>query len=74
VAPSADVAKTAAITAIAAHWDIFIRFGGSVLDTQFTQWVSTMKVECAERVDFARLLFWLQSATENLKSQIVSRV
>jgi hypothetical protein len=36
-----------------AQRDILIRIGGSVLDTQFTQSVSTIKVECAECADFA---------------------
>jgi hypothetical protein len=33
-----------------------------------------MKIKRAERADFARLLFWLQSAIENLKSEIATRV
>jgi hypothetical protein len=36
-----------------AQRDILIRFGDSVLDSQFTQSVSTIKVECAQRADFA---------------------
>jgi len=46
-----------------AQRDILIRIGGSVLDTQFTQLVSIMKIECAEAAICAHDFVRLQSAT-----------
>jgi len=74
MAAVADVATATLTSATMAQRDILIRIGGSVLDTQFTRLVSIMKIESAEAAICAHDFVRLQSATENLKSEIATRV